>query len=122
MMIDFEFNPLKSPSFCLTFLSCLGSKLSAILRRNPEFIEELCLCLDRDTRFIHNWRRLALILQVDLNVIRRLGQYSDFSPTIRLFDFLATANPDLMIKELKEILREIGRNDLVYLLVAKGNV
>ena len=122
MMIDFEFNPLKSPSFCLTFLSLLGSKLSAILRRNPEFIEELCLCLDRDTRLIHNWRRLALKLNVDLDVIRRLGQYGDFSPTIRLFDFLAASNPDLTIKKLKDILREIGRNDLVSLLIAKGNV
>ena len=65
---------------------------------------------------------MALILHVDLNVIRRLGQYSDFSPTILLFDFLATSNPDLTIKKLKDILREIGRNDLVYLLTAKGNV
>ena len=122
IIIDSEFNLLKSPSFCLTFLSCLGSKLSAILRRNPEFIEELCLCLDRNTRLIHNWRRLALILDVDLDVIRRLGQYGDFSPTIRLFDFLAASNPDLTIKKLKDTLREIGRNDLVYLLIAKGNV
>ena len=109
-------------SFFFTFLSRLGSKLSAILRRNPEFIEELCLCLDRGTRLIHNWRRLALMLHVDLDVIRRLGQYGDFSPTIRLFDFLAASNPDLTIKELKDILREIGRNDVVSLLMAKGNV
>ena len=62
------------------------------------------------------------MLHVDLDVIRRLGQYGDFSPTIRLFDFLAASNPDLTIKKLKDTLREIGRNDLVYLLIAKGNV
>lgn len=97
-----------------------GSNLSAILRRNPEFIEELCLCLDRDMKLIRNWRHLALSLHVDLDVIRRLGQFSDFSPTIRLFKFLATSNPDLTIKELKDILLEIGRNDLISLLITKA--
>ena len=49
-------------------------------------------------KFIRNWRHLASILHVDLDVIRRLGQYGDISPTIRLFDYLATSKPDLTIK------------------------
>ena len=52
-------------------------------------------------KFIRNWRHLASILHVDLDVIRRLGQYGDISPTIRLFDYLATSKPDLTIKELQ---------------------
>ena len=119
-LIFLEFKPLKSPSFCPTFPSCLGSELSAILRRNPEFIRKLCLCLESDMKFIRNWRHLASILHVDLDVIRRLGQYGDISPTIRLFDYLATSKPDLTIKELKDILLKIGRNDLISLLVTKG--
>ena len=95
-------------------------KLSAILRHNSEFIEELCLCLDRDTRVMRNWRHLASILDVDSDVITRLGQYGDFSPTIRLFDYLAASNPDLTIKELKDNLLEIGRNDLISLLITRG--
>ena len=71
-------------------------------------------------KFIRNWRHLASILHVDLDVIRRLGQYGDISPTIRLFHYLATSKPDLTIKELKDILLKIGRNDLISLLVTKG--
>lgn len=71
-------------------------------------------------KLVRNWRHLALSLHVDLDVIRRLGQFSDFSPTIRLFEFLATWNPDLTIKELKDILLEIGRNDLISLLITKA--
>ena len=67
-------------------------------------------------KFIRNWRHLASILHVDLDVIRRLGQYGDISPTIRLFDYLATSKPDLTIKDLKDILL----NDLISLLVTKG--
>ena len=39
-------------------------------------------------RLKRNWRHLALILHVDLDAIRRLEQYSDINPTIRLFYFI----------------------------------
>ena len=83
-------------------------------------MEELCFCLDREMKFIRNWRDLASKFLVDLDVIRRLGRYDYISPTIRLFDFLAASNPDLTIKELKDILLEIERSDLISLLIKKG--
>ncbi|XP_022802850.1 uncharacterized protein LOC111340292 isoform X2 [Stylophora pistillata] len=98
-----------------------GSKLADILRDNPEFIEQLSLCLDRDMRLAPNWKHLASKLEVHVDIIRRLEQYSDFSPTIRLFDFLEISKPDLTIKELKETMLEIGRNDLFSLLTTKGD-
>ena len=63
---------------------------------------------------------MASILDVDSDVITRLRKYGDFSPTIRLFDYLTASNPDLTIKELKDILFEIGRNDLISLLITRG--
>lgn len=99
----------------------LGSKLSHILKDNPELIEQLSLCLDREMRFIPCWKHLASTLEVEVKVIKRLEQYGDFSPTFRLFDYLETSNPDLTIKELKETILEIGRNDLFSLLTTKGN-
>ena len=39
---------------------------------------------------------------------------------IREDDFLAASNSDLTMKELKDILLEIGRNDLISLLITKG--
>ena len=100
---------------------CLESKLTHILRGNPEFMEQLSLCLDRDVRFIPNWKHLASKLEVEVDVIKRLEQYGDFSPTFRLFYFLETSKPDLTIKELKETMLEIGRNDLLSLLTTEGN-
>ena len=71
-------------------------------------------------RVMRNWRHLASILDVDSDVITRLRKYGDFSPTIRLFDYLTASNPDLTIKELKDILFKIGRNDLISLLITRG--
>ncbi|XP_066021739.1 uncharacterized protein [Pocillopora verrucosa] len=95
-------------------------KLSVILEKRPRLIEQLALCLDREMRFIPNWRQLATDLDVDMNVIKRLGQYSDYSPTIRLFEFLEVTQPDLTIKQLKDALLEIRRNDLFSLLSTKA--
>ena len=72
-------------------------------------------------RLIHNWKHLASTLEVEVDVIKRLEQYGDFSPTFRLFDFLESWKPDLTIKELKETMLEIGRNDLLNLLTTEGN-
>ena len=94
--------------------------MSVILEKRPQFIEQLALCLDREMRLIPNWRQLATNLDVDVNVIKRLGQYCDYSPTIRLFEFLEATQPDLTIKQLKDALLEIRRNDLFSLLSTKG--
>ena len=71
-------------------------------------------------RLIPYWRHLASKLGVEVDVIRRLEQYTDFSPTIRLFESLEASQPDLTIKQLKDALLEIGRNDLFSLLTTKG--
>ena len=94
--------------------------MSAILKNEPRLIEQLALCLDREMRLIPNWRHLAADLNVDVNVIKRLGHFSDYSPTIRLFEFLEVTQPDLTIKQLKDALLEIKRNDLFSLLTTRG--
>lgn len=98
-----------------------GSKLATVLKREPKFVDELALCLDRETRLIPNWKHFACELKVDEDVIARLEHYSDFSPTIRLFEHLEVTQPDLVIKSLKQALLEIRRNDLFSLLTTKGN-
>ena len=72
-------------------------------------------------RIISNWKNLAWEMKVDEKVIKQLEQYSDFSPTIRLFEHLGVKQPDLDIKQLRKALLEIGRNDLSDLLTIKGN-
>jgi len=60
-------------------------------------------------------------MKVDEKVIKRLEQYSDFSPTIRLFEHLEVTQPDLVIEQLRKALIEIGRKDLFDLLTTEGN-
>jgi len=95
--------------------------LADVLRKNPDLIEQLALCLDREMRLISNWKHLSWELKVDGNVIKSLEQYSDFSPTIRLFEYLEVTQPDLTIQQIKQALLDIRRNDLVSLLTTKGN-
>ena len=96
--------------------------LADVLTKNPDLIEQLALCLDREMRLISNWKHLSWELKVDANVIKSLGQYSDFSPTIRLFEYLEVTQPDLTIQQLKQALIDIRRNDLVSLLTTKGKL
>ena len=72
-------------------------------------------------RLIKNWKDLAWEMKVDEKVIKQLDQYSDFSPTIRLFEHLAVTRPDLVIEQFRKALFEIGRNDVTNLLTTKGN-
>ena len=71
-------------------------------------------------RFIPNWRQLATNLDVDVDFIKRLSQYSDRSPTIPLLEFLQAKKPAFTVKQLIDALRDIGRNDLSSLLSMKG--
>jgi len=95
--------------------------LADVLITNPDLIEQLALCLDREMRLISNWKHLSRELKVDAHVIKSLEQYGDFSPTIRLFEYLEVTQPDLTIQQLKQALLDIRRNDLVSLLTTKGN-
>ena len=72
-------------------------------------------------RLIPNWKNLACEMKVNVKVIKQLEQYSDFSPTIRLFDHLGVTQPDLDIEHLRKALFEIGRNDVINLLTTRGN-
>ena len=96
--------------------------MADVLITNPDLIEQLASCLDREMRLIPNWKHLSWELKVDANVIRSLEQYSDFSPTMRLFEYLEVTQPDLTIQQLKQALIDIRRNDLVSLLTTKGKL
>ena len=106
--------------FFFTVFISTASKLSILLTHKP-LIEKLALCLDRDMRSILNWKDLAWEMKVDEKVIERLEHYSDFSPTIRLFEHLEVTQPDLDIEQLRNALLDIGRKDLFSLLTTEGN-
>ena len=86
----------------------------------PDLIEQMALFLDKEMRLISNWKHFSNELKVDVNVINRLEQYADFSPTIRLFEYLEIAQPNLSIQQLKQAFLDIRRNDLFSLLTTTG--
>ena len=94
--------------------------MADVLQMKPGLIEQLALCLDREMRLIPNWKHLSEELKVDAKVITRLERCS-FSPTIRLFEYLEIAQPDLSILQLKNALLDINRDDLFRLLTTKGD-
>lgn len=107
-------------SDCILFFKDVS--LAEVLRTNPVLIDQLALLLDREKRLIANWKHLCRVLEVDPKVVSSLEHYTDFSPTIRLFEHLEVVKPDLSIQHLKQALSDIGRNDLVSLLTCKGKV
>ena len=94
--------------------------MSDVLTIKPDLIEQMALFLDREMRLIPNWKHFSYVLKVDVNVINRLEQYADFSPTIRLFEHLEAVQPNLTIQQLKQALLDIRRNDLFILLTTTG--
>ena len=42
--------------------------MTDVLTKNPDLIEQLALCLDREMRLISNWKNFPWELKVDANV------------------------------------------------------
>jgi len=97
------------------------SKLSDVLNRHPDFLDQLALRLDENLRVIPNWRHLAVQLNVYEDVIKKLKQYKERSSTIRLFEYLEVTQPQLTIQQLSWAMRAIQRMDVLDLLREKGN-
>ena len=102
-------------------MSSQVSELSDVLKRHPNFLDQLALCLDRNMRSIPNWKHLARELNVNEDCIKTLEQYKDHSPTIRLFEYLEVKKPQLTIQQLRNAMLDIRRNDLFRLLTTEGN-
>ena len=86
------------------------------MKNQADALEVMTKRLDREMKAVKNWRHFSSQLQVDVNVIKRLKWYGDFSPTIRVFEHLEIVKPDLTIFQVKNALLEIGRKDMSNLL------
>lgn len=85
-----------------------------VVRDGSEFSDKLSKYLDREMRVIKCWKHLAYVLCVPSDETRKFEMYSEHSPTEDLFVYLAEVwHPDLKVKELKQKLQKIHRNDLI---------
>ena len=78
---------------------------------NAVLMDELAQCLDREYRVMKNWKHLARELNIPPVTQKEFEVY--LSPTVCLFQFLATSNPRLTIGKLRVALQATHRNDLV---------
>ena len=91
---------------------------SAVLRigdvvDNAILMDELARCLDRTYIMMKYWKHLAWELNIPPDTQKEFEIYFELSPTVHLFQFLSTSNPQLTIGKLRVALKDIHRNDLI---------
>lgn len=77
--------------------------------------------LNKNRRFVNNWRNLAYRLNIPHEVYDAFGTFKEVekgpSPTAMLFKWLQMEKPKLNVKELLNGLRKIKRCDVVQLVI-----
>ena len=91
-----------------------------VLLNNPSVLDDLSRCLDKELKVISYWLHLAYELKIPADVYRRFEGYTDFSPTIRMFDYLQATRPKLTVGDLNAALTRIYRMDLIKLVSKSG--
>ena len=92
---------------------------------SASLLDEIALALDATSPVLGNWYHLAIKLGVPRKDCWNFERHSTQSPTNDLFQYLETTRPQMTIKELRESLHSMERNDLLEYLTSqdlKGNV
>ena len=87
-------------------------------------LDEIALALDATSPVLANWYHLAIKLGVPRKDCWNFERHSAQSPTNDLFQYLEATRPLMTLKELKETLHSMERNDLLEYLTSqdlKGN-
>ncbi|XP_028516902.1 uncharacterized protein LOC114575695 [Exaiptasia diaphana] len=100
-----------------------ASRNVADFYNNVAALGEFSKCMDPQFKDIKNWELFAFGLDVPADVIRICKLYSEYSPTIRLFQYLSLTHPNMTVSDLKAVLtrnKQRARFDLYRLL--KGTI
>lgn len=87
--------------------------LEDLLADKSLFVEKITRMLDYGSIAVNTWKQLACILDIPISVRNTFACDTEYSPTEDLFEHLLTLYPDLTFRTLKNMLRRVGRNDLV---------
>ena len=89
-----------------------------MITNNSRLLDELARCLDTDYQYslLPSWRDMADLLAIPPEAYEHYDVYSVSSPTEDLFVFLSSTSPDLSVKEIRDALGEIGRQDVVKII------
>lgn len=79
-----------------------------------DLLEELAVKLDSTHHAVQNWKHLALVLDVSPRDIESLqGPVILGSPSWQLIKYLSVSHPSLTVRQFKQALQTIQRNDAV---------
>lgn len=71
------------------------------------------MALKLDRRNIHNWKHLALQLNVPHRVLKNFGSNQWHNSSLMLLKYIPIFDPELTVEQLKSSLSSIGRKDVV---------
>jgi len=91
------------------FLSCrLGDVTVVFLcEMCPETLSNICVQLD-DKRFVKNWHDLGLKIGLKGKQLRKLQEPSEDSPANVVLNVIYSLEPDLLLADMKNELRELN--------------
>lgn len=79
-----------------------------------DLLEELAVKLDSTHITVHNWKHLALVLDVPPRDIDSLQELVILpSPSWQLIEYLSARHPDLTVRQFRDALQTIKRQDAV---------
>lgn len=94
--------------------------MKEIISGNPFVLDELSLKLDsapvKKARLIGYWPHFAYRLGVSDETKMRCQKRSNYRPSLMMFTYLSTKNPDFTVNNLEYHLEKIKRGNLVSML------
>ena len=107
----------------ICFLSCGkgdAEEVEAVITRSTsERLESIATYLD-DAPHFGNWERLARALGVNRKTYVQFGTHPANNPTKQLFDYLRTSRPKFNVGELRKVIEEMKRKDILQIILNYG--
>ena len=91
---------------------------SLVERDDTDILGRMALKLDR--KKTHNWKHLALQLNVPHRVLKNFGSHQRHNSSLMLLKYIPIFDPELTLDQLKGSLASIGRQDALTILEKAG--
>jgi hypothetical protein len=85
---------------------------------DTDLLGELALKLDRGS--LHNWKSLAIQLEVPRRIFKHFGSHQRQNSALLMLKYLPIYDPDLTVQSLKDACEAISKFDVVKFLDASG--
>ena len=110
-----HFYPYPLFFLCFQFLESPDKLMSVAVPLHSLRMDFICRMLNKEGRRLEaGWRSLAKAWDIPATTLETFEPERQ-SPTSALFEFLSATRPDMTVEHLCDVLKAIGRNDVVSL-------